>query len=114
MSGDWRHRGNCAGTDPEVFFDERAPWAAKQICRGCPVADHCLADALKDPTTLGVWGGTDPTDRDEIRTGRRRRDTPERHIRRWAWEQGIRVAGGGRLPRYVIDAYEDAQKEASA
>ena len=31
--------------------------AAKVICRGCPVSDECVAYALTNSMTWGVWGG---------------------------------------------------------
>jgi len=33
---------------------------AKRICRDCPVQIHCLAWALENGVTDGVWGGTTP------------------------------------------------------
>lgn len=33
-------------------------WAAYQ-CKGCPLADPCLREALATRTTWGVWGGHD-------------------------------------------------------
>jgi WhiB family redox-sensing transcriptional regulator len=30
---------------------------AKRICRGCPVRDDCLVEALDNRIDTGVWGG---------------------------------------------------------
>ena len=35
---------------------------ARAICSTCPVRQECLAHALADPESAGVWGGT--TDRE--------------------------------------------------
>jgi WhiB family transcriptional regulator, redox-sensing transcriptional regulator len=55
---DWTALGRCAGTDPDALFVQgKAQRTAKLICRGCPVAAECLADALDNRTEFGVWGG---------------------------------------------------------
>jgi hypothetical protein len=38
----------------------------KKFCIGCPVIDECLNYAL-NVKVLGVWGGTTPEERNEIR-----------------------------------------------
>ncbi|WP_019074377.1 WhiB family transcriptional regulator [Streptomyces hokutonensis] len=62
-------RAACAGEDPELFFPfgNTGPALvqieeAKAICRGCPLIESCLQGAL-ERNELGVWGGTDETDR---------------------------------------------------
>lgn len=45
--------------------------AAKEVCQSCPVQSQCLAVALEDPLTAGIWGGTTEADR-------RRRSRPPR------------------------------------
>jgi len=65
VATDWRNRGACLGTDPEMFFptvaDDPAPAVA--ICRGCPVQAPCLAAALATGECDGVWGATIPDER---------------------------------------------------
>jgi WhiB family redox-sensing transcriptional regulator len=49
----------CARIDPEIFFPAKgAPSkAAKQVCQACPVRSECLAEALENQVSSGVWGG---------------------------------------------------------
>ena len=64
---------NCAGQHQAMFpstadgVDE-----AKAICVGCPVSVECLAWALGNGETVGVWGGVNLASRDERREARRR------------------------------------------
>jgi WhiB family redox-sensing transcriptional regulator len=46
-------------TDPDLFFAESPAdiTRAKELCRGCPAADACLAGALNRGEPWGVWGG---------------------------------------------------------
>ncbi len=46
-------------TRPELFFAERPDVLARaqELCRGCPIADLCLAGALERREPHGVWGG---------------------------------------------------------
>lgn len=54
----------CAQVDPELWFPPSGvhPFAAKRICRRCPVVEPCLQYALDNPVE-GVWGGTSVRDR---------------------------------------------------
>ena len=53
----WVSRARCRSTDPDEFFVRGAAQRqATVICRHCPVAAECLADAL-DHEMEGVWGG---------------------------------------------------------
>jgi hypothetical protein len=53
----WRQRAACRNEDPDLFFPvtddgpgyERQVAAAKAVCRGCPVRDRCLDEALTHP-----------------------------------------------------------------
>ncbi len=40
---------------------------AKAQCFGCPVRAECLAYALDQNEVFGVWGGTDPDERKQLR-----------------------------------------------
>lgn len=70
----WWERAACRGLDPGPWFplDDRlgygfASAVARRICAGCPVRVECLAEALADPTTVGVWGGTNEMERRAMR-----------------------------------------------
>jgi WhiB family redox-sensing transcriptional regulator len=55
----WMAQGACRGEDPALFFPVVGANAAKAraICSSCPVRPECLAYALADPESAGVWGG---------------------------------------------------------
>jgi WhiB family redox-sensing transcriptional regulator len=75
---EWRAVGSCRDSDANLFYPvgrgrdalEQAE-EAKAICRGCPSREPCLAFALATRQELGIWGGTAPEDRRQLR-GRRR------------------------------------------
>ncbi len=65
----------CAGAAPDVFFplsahDVASRRAALAYCAECPIARPCLDTALRDPSLVGIWGGTDEVERARLR-GRR-------------------------------------------
>jgi WhiB family redox-sensing transcriptional regulator len=71
---DWRDNAACLHSDPDLFFPDgtagpalRQVDEAKRICRGCPVRTPCLAWALDQGSSLGVWGGTTEDERRAIR-----------------------------------------------
>ncbi|MGH3168332.1 MAG: WhiB family transcriptional regulator [Trebonia sp.] len=79
MNKSWTDRAACgsAGVDPDLFFPvsesglaARQVAAAKSVCAKCPVADDCLAWALREES-VGVWGGTTPEERRLLRRTRR-------------------------------------------
>ena len=70
----WREDAACRDADPELFFPIGTTGAtlrlieeAKRICRICPAQIQCLAWALDNGVTDGVWGGTTPDQRRSIR-----------------------------------------------
>jgi WhiB family redox-sensing transcriptional regulator len=67
----WRERALCAQTDPEAFFPEKggSTRAAKAICRGCDVAQQCLAYALDNDERYGIWGGLSERERRRLKHG---------------------------------------------
>ncbi len=76
----WREDAACRDADPELFFPISTAAAAlrqteeaKQICRGCPAQIQCLAWALENGVTDGVWGGATPGERRVIRSLSRKR-----------------------------------------
>jgi WhiB family transcriptional regulator, redox-sensing transcriptional regulator len=65
----------CHDADPDLFCPAGTTVAAlrqmeeaKRICRVCLVQIQCLASALGNPNTDGVWGGTMPDERRVIRS----------------------------------------------
>jgi WhiB family redox-sensing transcriptional regulator len=78
----WRDHAACRDADPELFFPIgtagptlRQIGEAKRICRACPAHTQCLAWALDNRVTDGVWGGTTEDERRAIRSLRRRMST---------------------------------------
>jgi WhiB family redox-sensing transcriptional regulator len=74
MMLDWTRRAACLDLDPELFFpiSQEGPsqsqvQRAKDVCGGCPVQEACLDYALSTRQAYGVWGGTDPEQRRELR-----------------------------------------------
>ena len=69
---DWRTQALCANVDPELFFPDKGgnPKPAQAVCAVCPVREQCLAHALANSETYGVWGGMTARQRQEI-AGRR-------------------------------------------
>jgi WhiB family redox-sensing transcriptional regulator len=57
---DWFH--DSAGTYPDVLFD---------ICRACPIVMAYLDWAVDNDERWGIWGGTSPGDREDIRKGKK-------------------------------------------
>src|SRR5580704_2099288 len=70
----WREDAACGDADPDLFFPIgttgnalRRIDEAKRICRRCPAQLQCLAWALENGITDGVWGGTTADERRAIR-----------------------------------------------
>lgn len=64
----------------DLFFsedDENAVFTAKQVCNSCSAQVSCLELALQQELDHGIWGGTTPDERFEIRK-RRLRDRRRR------------------------------------
>jgi len=64
----------CAQVDPELFFPEKgaSPAAAKRVCRTCPIQPACLAAVLERFEPYGIWAGTTPKERIELKKRSRR------------------------------------------
>jgi WhiB family redox-sensing transcriptional regulator len=64
------HADAACKEHPEVAFfpplGETAE-AARAVCAGCLVRVECLAAALEEPLTQGVWGGTTVAERKAMR-----------------------------------------------
>jgi WhiB family redox-sensing transcriptional regulator len=72
--GEWRAAGACLAADPEIFFPVSGAGAsarqidlAKRICAHCQVRQECLAFAMRNGESHGIWGGTTPEDRTKAR-----------------------------------------------
>lgn len=70
----WHAQAACKGKGDLMFPPEgkRRHTEARRICASCPVRDQCLAEALDDPTLVGIWGGLTPRERGRLRAGRDR------------------------------------------
>ena len=58
----WMPLGKCAGTQDPVFYHDEAikNGAFMRFCGPCPVRTECLAYAIANDETHGIWGGTTP------------------------------------------------------
>jgi len=89
----WREDAICAQTDPELFFPEKGQSSAqaKALCHTCLSESECLAYALRNHETFGVWGGTSEKERKAMRpsTGAAAAAVEERRKRvRELYDQG--------------------------
>ena len=81
---DWREQAECRDDPtPDRWFvppgDRYGIDAAKAVCARCPVAAECLAEAMADPSIVGVWGGTTETERAKVRASTPRQPKDIRH-----------------------------------
>jgi len=66
----WIKQAACRGEDPRLFDAVSAlrAEAALRICKGCPVKEACLKEALNEAVNPdGVWGGTTQLERRKLR-----------------------------------------------
>jgi WhiB family redox-sensing transcriptional regulator len=70
----WMEDGLCRQVDADLFFPEGVGNAitvqneqAKQVCNLCTVKQLCLDWALETGQRTGVWGGTSPDERLDLR-----------------------------------------------
>lgn len=65
LPGAWVMEARCAEVDPDVWFPEKggSTYAAKAICRECPVKTQCLEYALRNREREGIWGGLSTRER---------------------------------------------------
>lgn len=72
----WRQDAACRGQDPENWvppLDDEGTVGpvsdlAKTLCATCPVSVQCLTFVLTEPSTIGLWAGTDKRDRRLLRS----------------------------------------------
>jgi WhiB family redox-sensing transcriptional regulator len=65
VEASWRDLAACKGLvtaeyDPFFAGSDEADREAKAICATCPVADPCLAFAIRTGQLWGIWGGKNP------------------------------------------------------
>lgn len=74
--GSWQLWARCRGTSTDTFYPpEHArgnrrrlnEQPAKQVCESCPVLMPCLRYAVDAEEPHGIWGGTTPGERVELR-----------------------------------------------
>lgn len=77
---DWRDDAACRDEDPDLFFPigttgpALMPEAeAKAVCGRCPVREPCLRWAVEAGQDLGIWGGTNETERRRLKRRAARR-----------------------------------------
>lgn len=77
MTDNWRHQAACnrPDVDPSWFDVDDAhiqPIEAMRTCQGCPVRTDCFLEAIDTMVSddQGVWGGTTPSARRQVRLGR--------------------------------------------
>lgn len=67
----WAEDALCAQVDYGLFFPDTGAHGtvamAKRICARCPVQTQCLDYALTHMERFGVWGGTSPKQRQQLR-----------------------------------------------
>jgi WhiB family transcriptional regulator, redox-sensing transcriptional regulator len=66
---DFRLRGLCAQTDPEIFYPEKGGSTrdAKRVCLSCDVRAECLDYALANDERFGIWGGLSERERRKLK-----------------------------------------------
>ena len=88
----------CIGTDTELFFvggdDAELLEPARERCRRCPIIDGCLIYALTHDVD-GIWGGTTPREREEIRAANQITDVEPVTAAGWA---ALKPTRGRRRP----------------
>ena len=81
---DWREQAACKDDPtPDLWFvapsDRHGIAAAKAVCTRCPVAAECLAEAMANPSIVGVWGGTTENQRAKLRAAMPRQPKDIQH-----------------------------------
>lgn len=67
----WQDLSLCAQTDPDLFFPEKGGSTknALRVCGDCEVAGECLANALYNKETHGIFGGKTARERRKLLKG---------------------------------------------
>lgn len=66
---DWMTDALCTQTDPAAFFPPKggSNRDAKRVCGSCDVVAECLAFALRNNETHGIFGGLSPKERRQLK-----------------------------------------------
>jgi WhiB family redox-sensing transcriptional regulator len=68
---EWIAEGVCTSKPwlTYLFFSDQPgeQAEAKAMCHRCPVAAHCLVDAIRNNEKFGIFGGTSPADRRRLK-----------------------------------------------
>lgn len=104
---------NSPDVDPGWFDNSgkgSRPVEAMRVCEGCPVRHPCLEYALNSITSddQGIWGGTTPKARNEIRNRRMSRERAMRQGNYLAGQPSDREARLRREP-WLADLEEPRQ-----
>ena len=67
----WPRRAACAGREDLHWHWDVANDEMLELCDSCEVRVHCLMAALehRPEHDVGIWGGTTPAQREDIRRG---------------------------------------------
>jgi WhiB family redox-sensing transcriptional regulator len=69
---EWMDEAECCKEDNEDFFPPDNDYSnvekARSICKRCPVWKDCLAFAVTTKQSFGVWAGSTPTQRRQLRS----------------------------------------------
>jgi WhiB family transcriptional regulator, redox-sensing transcriptional regulator len=109
-STEWMEGAACKGFPRAVFFPGAAdvvPPSAKEKCDSCDVKAECLDFALRNPSLLGVWGGTSEEDRRKIRRQRRRPVKKADDFRQVTADMLTDLTLGGSVPRVAAHHHHD-------
>jgi WhiB family redox-sensing transcriptional regulator len=97
----WRDDAGCRDADPELFFPIgpagpalRQIDEAKRICRSCRARTRCLAWALDQEVTDGVWGGTTEGERRAIGSLRGRMSSRQENADAESYRSAARPQAG--------------------
>jgi WhiB family redox-sensing transcriptional regulator len=65
----WREAARCAQIGGDSWFPDNARThrEALAICGACPVRAQCLEYAIEHEMVHGIWGGTAPRERRQMR-----------------------------------------------
>ena len=65
----WQRRAACRGKGTDRWFPttREAEANARAVCEPCSVRRECLAYAMADRELVGIWAGTDATERRRLR-----------------------------------------------
>lgn len=102
----WRDDAACRGVDPDLFYPPKgSPVAyepARALCASCPVAADCLDYALAtfdQKDDCGMWAGTTPMQRRDIRKERGIQATSLLHCHQCGAPFTVTGSGGGQHNR---------------